>query len=46
VELIVLAPDVPSETGEALLEAAHRKCPYSRAVAGNIPVKLSLAQGS
>lgn len=46
VELVVLAPDVPPETGEALLEAAHRKCPYSRAVGGNIPVKLSLAQGS
>ncbi|MFE7227498.1 Ohr family peroxiredoxin [Nocardioides sp. NPDC057577] len=44
VELVALLPDVPPETGEALLEAAHRKCPYSRAVAGNIPVKLSLAQ--
>ncbi|MFE6645283.1 Ohr family peroxiredoxin [Nocardioides sp. NPDC057772] len=46
VELVALLPDVPAETGEALLEAAHRKCPYSRAVAGNIPVKLSLDQQS
>ncbi|OIJ26716.1 organic hydroperoxide resistance protein [Nocardioides luteus] len=41
VELVVLMPDVPPETGQELLEAAHRKCPYSRAVAGNIPVTLT-----
>lgn len=46
VELVALMPDVPVETGEELLEAAHRKCPYSRAVNGNIPVTLSLAQKS
>ncbi|TYB45217.1 Ohr family peroxiredoxin [Nonomuraea sp. PA05] len=46
VELVVTAPDVPPETGEALLEAAHRKCPYSKAVTGNIPVKLILSSAS
>lgn len=43
VELVVTAPGVSPEAGEALLEAAHKKCPYSRAVAGNIPVNLTLS---
>lgn len=43
VELVVTAPGVSPEDGEALLEAAHRKCPYSKAVTGNIPVTLTLA---
>lgn len=46
VELVVTAPGVSSEAGEALLEAAHKKCPYSKAVTGNIPVKLTLATDS
>jgi hypothetical protein len=37
---------VPLETGELLLEAAHKKCPYSKAVTGNIPVKLSWSAGA
>ena len=40
VELVVSAPDVSPETGKLLLEAAHKKCPYSKAVTGNIPVML------
>lgn len=43
VELVVTAPDVTPEEGEALLEAAHKKCPYSKAVTGNIPVQLTFA---
>lgn len=43
VELVVTTPDVPPEIAESLLEAAHRKCPYSKAVTGNIPVKLTLS---
>lgn len=43
VELVVTAPGVSTEDGEKLLEAAHQKCPYSKAVTGNIPVKLTLA---
>lgn len=38
----VYLPDTPLETGEALLRAAHAVCPYSRAVAGNVPVELEL----
>lgn len=43
VELVVTAPGVSPETGTALLAAAHEKCPYSKAVTGNIPVTLTLA---
>jgi len=46
VELVVSAPDVPLETGQLLLEAAHKKCPYSKAVTGNITVKLSWSAGA
>ena len=38
----VYLPDTPLDTGEALLRAAHAVCPYSRAVAGNVPVELEL----
>lgn len=36
-------PAVDRETAERLVDAAHQLCPYSRAVAGNIPVELSVA---
>ena len=45
VELVVVASDVSAETGQELLEAAHRKCPYSKAVTGNIPVTLTWSPG-
>jgi organic hydroperoxide reductase OsmC/OhrA len=41
VELVVSAPDVSLEDRERLLEAAHKRCPYSKAVTGNIPVTLT-----
>ena len=43
VELVISAPGVSPDEGQVLLEAAHRKCPYSKAVTGNIPVTLTLA---
>ncbi|MDQ4089133.1 MAG: Ohr family peroxiredoxin [Actinomycetota bacterium] len=43
VRLIAHLPGVDPATGEELLGAAHRKCPYSKAVSGNIPVTLHLA---
>lgn len=43
VELRATLPGIEREVGEDLLAAAHAKCPYSKAVAGNIPVTLTLA---
>ncbi|MDQ1103781.1 Ohr family peroxiredoxin [Nocardioides zeae] len=40
VELVATLPGVSDEAAEQLLAAAHAKCPYSRAVTGNIPVEL------
>jgi Ohr subfamily peroxiredoxin len=40
VELRVSIPGLDQETGEKLVEAAHKVCPYSNATRGNIPVKL------
>lgn len=39
-ELVATLPDVTDEVAHELLAAAHAKCPYSRAVDGNIPVVL------
>jgi len=36
-------PAVDRETAERLVDAAHQLCPYSRAVAGNIPLELTVA---
>jgi lipoyl-dependent peroxiredoxin len=43
VELVASLPDVPRETAQALVEAAHQVCPYSNATRGNIDVALSVA---
>jgi Ohr subfamily peroxiredoxin len=40
VELHVSIPGLDQETGEKLVELAHKICPYSNATRGNIPVKL------
>jgi osmotically inducible protein OsmC len=40
VELRISIPGLDQETGEKLVEAAHKVCPYSNATRGNIPVKL------
>ncbi|MGK5501414.1 Ohr family peroxiredoxin [Streptomyces sp. URMC 125] len=43
VELTASLPDVDEETARGLLKKAHRVCPYSRAVEGNIGVSVGLA---
>lgn len=35
-------PGVDRDTAQALLEAAHQRCPYSRATRGNIRAELTL----
>lgn len=42
-ELVVALPGLPRDEARALVEAAHRVCPYSNATRNNIEVKLSLA---
>ncbi|WP_225409125.1 organic hydroperoxide resistance protein [Stigmatella hybrida] len=42
VELIADVPELPREQAEALLQAAHKVCPYSNATRGNIVVDLRL----
>ncbi|MBJ6760177.1 Ohr subfamily peroxiredoxin [Corallococcus sp. H22C18031201] len=44
VELKGILPGIPLEEATQLMHAAHAVCPYSRATAGNIEVKLSVAQ--
>lgn len=41
--LRVSLPGLPREQGQALIEAAHQLCPYSRMSRGNIDVTLALA---
>ena len=40
--LNVSLPGLPRETAQALVEAAHRECPYSKATRGNIDVTVTL----
>lgn len=41
--LRISLPGLPREQGQALIEAAHQLCPYSRMSRGNIDVTLALA---
>jgi osmotically inducible protein OsmC len=43
VELVASLPELPRETAEALVHAAHQVCPYSNATRGNVVVTLSVA---
>jgi lipoyl-dependent peroxiredoxin len=43
VELIAKAPGIDKAQLEELLKIAHTVCPYSRAIKGNVDVKLSAA---
>jgi len=43
VRMKISLPGLDRETAQALVDAAHQTCPYSRAVSGNIPVELTLA---
>ena len=42
VDLAVSLPGVARPEAEALVEAAHKVCPYSNATRGNIDVRLSV----
>ncbi len=42
VELQVRVPGVDRATAEELVEAAHQRCPYSKATRGNVPVTLTV----
>ena len=41
--LQVSLPGVPRDSAQALIEAAHQLCPYSKMSRGNIDVNISLA---
>ena len=43
VRMRISLPGVDRDTAQAIVDAAHQTCPYSRAVRGNIPVELTLA---
>lgn len=40
VELTIALPGVDLSEAHAVVEGAHRRCPYSKAVHGNVPVKM------
>jgi len=42
VRLNVTLPGLPRDVGAALIEAAHRTCPYSKASRGNIDLFINL----
>ena len=41
--LRVSLPGLPRDTAQALVDAAHQTCPYSKATRGNIDVVIELA---
>jgi osmotically inducible protein OsmC len=43
VELTAKAPGIDKSQLEDLLKVSHTVCPYSRAIHGNVPVKLTVA---
>lgn len=43
VELEVIIPDMPHDEAQQLANAAHERCPYSKATRGNIPVTVTVA---
>jgi osmotically inducible protein OsmC len=42
--LVGVLPGLPADTARALMQAAHRVCPYSNATRGNVEVTLRLAE--
>ena len=42
-DIEVSLPDLPRDKAQALVEAAHQVCPYSKATRGNIEVSVKLA---
>lgn len=43
VELTVTLPGVAAEQAHDIVRAAHQRCPYSKALRGNVPVSIRLA---
>jgi Ohr subfamily peroxiredoxin len=43
VRMSISLPGLARETAQAVVDTAHKVCPYSNATRGNIDVKLSLA---
>jgi Ohr subfamily peroxiredoxin len=41
VRLELTAPSLSDDDAAALMTRAHKRCPYSRAIAGNVPVELA-----
>jgi Ohr subfamily peroxiredoxin len=41
VRLELKAPSLSDEDAASLMSRAHKRCPYSRAIAGNVPVELA-----
>ncbi len=41
VDIRVLIPGLELSQAQALVERTHQLCPYSKAVAGNVPVSVS-----
>jgi lipoyl-dependent peroxiredoxin len=41
VRLELTAPSLSDEDAAALMTRAHKRCPYSRAIDGNVPVELA-----
>ena len=44
VELEVTIPGADKETAQALADAAHEACPYSKATRGNIDASVTVAE--
>ncbi len=43
VELKVEIPNLEHKTSEQIVAQAHKLCPYSKAIAGNVDVKMTVA---
>jgi lipoyl-dependent peroxiredoxin len=46
VELLVTLPELDQADAQALVEATHKVCPFSNAVAGNVDVELTVVPPS
>jgi Ohr subfamily peroxiredoxin len=45
VELTVAVSGLPEAEARALVAEAHRFCPYSKALSGNVPVRITVTAG-
>lgn len=46
VELLIMLPELDADEARALVDATHKVCPFSNAVAGNIEVELTVVPPS